>query len=187
MKRICCSAFFCVIITNKLLSQGFCLTPDTFPNVLQQLQLSGVPLQTPSSPYVIRTYVHLIRRSNGTGGLSYQDVAQVLNTLVSDFEPHGICFSFSGITEIFSDVYYYHCFNDTIFPLLVNTHRFSNALNIYLGGPDSPWGGKGGGHTGASMCYSGNIVLHYLPPFPCCFPRGWALPRIISYFSWHVW
>ncbi len=86
-----------------------------------------------NNKYVIRVFVHVIRTSNGQGGASQQEVANMLNILVNDFAPHNICFSLLGIDDIWDDKYFYELDIDSGEEWdLFQINNISNAINIYL-------------------------------------------------------
>lgn len=114
---------------------------DYLSNISPQL------LQNPQTNYVIRVYFHNLKKSDGSGGVSLNDIYSAMNILKTDFEPHGICFSLMGIDEILSDYYYYagtplgqvvwgsDCNNDGKFDIICpNAH--SNAIDIYVSDND---------------------------------------------------
>ena len=104
-----------------------------------------------NSKYIVRVFCYIVRRSNGTGGVSYQTVYDALNVLQTDYEPHGICFSLLGIEEIWDDSLYNGSFlsncssagcdfdDDGKFDLMPNQYNHPNAIDIYFVGPiDQP-------------------------------------------------
>ncbi len=110
--------------------------------------------------HVIRIFLHIVRRDDGTGGLTTQEIATALDILKQDFEPHGICFSLAGIDEIHSS-YYYNSFNTSKFYSLIQINNHPNAIDVYLLGRDTPWGGGSGGGMasgipGDALCVVGN-------------------------------
>jgi len=104
MKKIIFYFIVLIGISSQVNAQTFCHTPATVPDLLQQI--SPARLAAPSSNYVLRIFVHVMRRSNGTGGQSQADVTQGLNFVVADFATHGICVSLLGSDEIWNDGYY---------------------------------------------------------------------------------
>ena len=72
--------------------------------------------------------MHVLRKSDGTGGHSYQDVQSTLNILNSDFNPHGIYFAWNGTIDYIDNTnsYYY----PTTLLFYINNHF--NGIDIYL-------------------------------------------------------
>lgn len=115
-------------------TSGFCGTPSNIPDFLNNPSIS---YQTAQSSYTIRVFLHIMRTSAGTGGLTQSEVNTAFNTLVSDYLPYNITFELLGTDIINNDSYY----NRTNFTpddngdgkfdnFTVNSH--SNAIDIYL-------------------------------------------------------
>lgn len=130
----------CLLIQQVSFAQIFCGTNSNVPNILQQIPQSK--LSPPGNAYVIRVFIHVIRRSDGSGGQSQQAVQEALNDLVEDYEPHNICISLLGQDEIDNDTYY----NQTLFTTDANgdgkfdnfsPNAHPNAIDIYLMGSDA--------------------------------------------------
>ena len=139
MKKIIFYFFILTDISSQMHAQSICATPGNVPDPLQSIGARA--LATPSNNYVLRIFVHVMRRSNGTGGQSQADVTQGLNTVVADYAPHGICVSLLGKDEIWNDSYYNMGFptdGPTSSGKFVNfsPNSHSNAIDIYLFGTD---------------------------------------------------
>src|SRR5262249_43973481 len=113
-------------------------------------------------------FVHVVRRSNGTGGQGQGDVAQGLNTVVADYAPQGICVSLLGSDEIWNDSYYNMSdvgsdgngdgkFDD----FSPNSH--SNAIDIYLLGPDGNFNHGKSVIMGTALVVGGTLFGYNLP------------------------
>jgi len=130
----------CLLIQKVSFAQIFCGTNSNVPDFLQQIPPSQ--LSIPANAYVVRVFIHVIRRSDGSGGQSQQAVQDALNHLVEDYEPHNICISLLGQDEIKNDTYY----NQTLFTTDNNgdgkfdnfsPNAHANAIDIYLLGSDA--------------------------------------------------
>ncbi|MDR3046081.1 MAG: zinc-dependent metalloprotease [Bacteroidales bacterium] len=116
-------------------SQDFCVTTPSVSNILQSISPSE--LKSSGDSYVIHIYIHIIRKSNGTGGQTLLEVNTAVNTLITDYSQHNICFSLLGIDEIMDDdIYNRSAFgtddnNDGKFDSF-NPNSHSNAIDIYL-------------------------------------------------------
>jgi hypothetical protein len=140
MKKIIFSSIFFLVSYCKIDAQDMCRTIDTVADLLQQI--SPDEIQTPSSNYVVRIFIHIIRKSDGSDGQDASSVLTAKQTLVSQFEPLGICISVLGQDEIWDDTYYDQTvFNhdadgdgkfDNFHP---NSH--SDAVDIYFLGADA--------------------------------------------------
>ncbi|GIV29996.1 MAG: hypothetical protein KatS3mg028_1062 [Bacteroidia bacterium] len=117
----------CLIVTSNLISQmPYCTTNANFADLLQQT----APLSYPSNNnYLIRISVHIVRKSNGNGGITNNELLNSLAYLKQAFEPYGICFSLSNVDEIWNDYVY---FNSDLGQLKI-LKSTSNAIDIYIG------------------------------------------------------
>lgn len=154
---------------------GFCAMHSNVSDILKTIPQNQ--LRSSSGNYVLRIFVHVMRRSNGTGGQTQQGVDSALSFLVSDFELHNICFSLLGQDEILNDTYYNYssisnfstdCNGDGIVEITetdcngdgkfdnfsVNSH--SNAIDVYLFANDKVYGGLQSGIPGTALVLGGN-------------------------------
>jgi len=114
---------------QKISAQTFCHTPATSSNIeLFRSFLTSKKSTTVYDYYELRIYVHVIRRSNGTGGQSVNDVNTALSFLNSDFNQHGIYFILQGNIDYIDNDIYYNTPTSSIFS--VNSH--TDGIDIYL-------------------------------------------------------
>jgi hypothetical protein len=146
-----CIVYF--ILNKELKAQiGFCTTPADFDNILPS-QNQNLSL---SENIRIRIYIHIIRNSNGTGGISNSSILSAITRLKNDLEPHKLCISLSGIGFIDND-FFSSNFNDSKFNSLINTNNKYNAINIYVL-PNEVWNqGKASGIPGRSLVLGGSL------------------------------
>jgi hypothetical protein len=115
---------------------------------------------------VVRAYVHLVRRSDGTGAQSMSMVNQSLNILVDKFSPHGILFSFEGIDFVDNDILYNYN-PDSNFTTLVSQNAHPNGLDIYFCGPGIYDNGRGNPpYKSRNACVIGGGTDDYGTPLP---------------------
>lgn len=147
-KKIIYLALYFIFNHNSVFAQFNCTTPSNVPNLLQNIPQNQF-IQAANN-YVIRIFVHTIRRSNGTGGQSATDLQQALNTLVADYATQNICISLLGTDEILNDTYY-SSYTLSTFTIDANgdgkfdnfsPNSHANAVDIYLFPVD---GGVSGG------------------------------------------
>lgn len=148
-------------------AQNFCATPTGQSGLLSSIPPSQFKFA--SSNYVVRVYIHIVRRSDGSGGQSSTSVNNALNYLVNDFESHGICISVLGMSEILNTTYY----NQTSFTTDANgdgkfdnfsPNSHTNAVDIYLLGDDSPFGGgQASNIPGTALVIAGSYLGQSLP------------------------
>jgi hypothetical protein len=122
-------------------AQTFCETTPG-PGAIGNLSGDVLPGSF-SGPYLIRIYVHVVRRSDGTGGQTPENVREALSYLDQDFNPHGIFFVWDcEIDYIDSDFYYAGAALSIFFQNANN-----DGIDIYLQ-PDEPTGaGPGQGRA----------------------------------------
>jgi len=94
----------------------------------------------------LRLYVHVIRRSNGTGGQSSSSVNQALSFLAADFNPHGISFDWNGNIDYIDDDSHYSTPKVAIYS--VNNHE--DGIDVYMYDDASGAGGRANGVGGSS-------------------------------------
>lgn len=93
------------------------------------------------SPFLLKIYVHIVRSSNGTGlGLSVPNV--VLTKLNSDFQGTNIQFQLKGFDFIDNDRYYVELTENEAYELFT-INRHNDAINIYILGTSTYFGGAG--------------------------------------------
>lgn len=116
-----------VFISNKALSQNFvCGSPITSSNVTPNNN-------PPTGPLFVKTYLHVIRKSDKSGGLSESDIKSILPLLNSNFNPHGFYFSLACVNFIDNSPLYFNegqILNSAISPS--SSYFRSDGLNIFL-------------------------------------------------------
>ncbi|MFW6223206.1 MAG: hypothetical protein ACOC3T_06310, partial [Bacteroidota bacterium] len=168
MKKLFIISYLLVVGIMELSAQihAFCHTPAKSSNI--DLNLSTLKSTTIEQNYILRIYVHVIRRSNGTGGQSVDDVETALSFLDSDFNPHGIYFSWDENIDYIDNDNYFDTPNTSIFS--VNNH--TDGIDIYLFDDDSePFGLANGVGMSSEMLVAGSI---------------WDVPRYGSLVRSHV-
>ncbi|OJV25454.1 MAG: hypothetical protein BGO32_00070 [Bacteroidetes bacterium 37-13] len=160
LKLLGVCVLFALNICN-IKAQDFCTTNSDVEDFLQSIPQEYY--KSGSNAYVIRVFIHIIRRSNGTGGQTIAEVNTALNTIVVDYAPYNICFSLLGIDEIHND----NAYNKTAFAndnngdgkfddFNINAH--SNAIDIYLLANDGNFnGGKASNIPGTALVIGGNV------------------------------
>ncbi len=129
-------------LTTK--AQTFCFTPPESPNM--DLYASTLGRSSVANSYCLKIYVHVIRRSNGTGGQSITEVNQALDYLDNDFNPHGVNFVWDGTIDYINNGSYYSTPSTGIYS--VNNH--SDGIDIYLFDDTANAGGRANGVGGSS-------------------------------------
>lgn len=143
MKHILFLFIFSLFDLFSLYAQPNCSTGSNFPNLLSIYRANECP---PSNEniFVVKVYVHVVNNSVGEGGRSEVDINEMLMTVIQDFAPLGIYFSFYDTEPINDDDFYDFRACGTDFfedcpsndpddsvPIL-NQHGFSDGLNIFF-------------------------------------------------------
>lgn len=172
MKKLTFLMTFSLWIFN-LNAQTFCFTPQNSSNI--DVFSSFLKSAKVQQEYTLRIYIHVVRRSNGTGGQSVSEVNQAVDILNSDFNQHGIYFQRVGNIEYIDNDSYYSSPNTTIYS--VNNH--SDGIDIYLFDDASAAGGRANG-VGESSEYwiSGS---YWNPPY-----NSLVKSHVISHEMGHV-
>jgi hypothetical protein len=143
----------------------FCRTGGNFSDLLTTKNPLLTTPQTLLAPiqnsYGIRVFIHVINRTNGTGGQTPQEVATAFCTLQTDYAPYNIGFVLLGTDQINNDIYY----NKVGFVLDANNdgkfddfspNSHSNAIDIYLFPNDKLNFGLAAGIPGTALVLGGN-------------------------------
>lgn len=124
---------------NSVFGQSFCSTPATSSNI--SLNSSFQMKSTNNNSYCLKVYFHVIRRSNGSGGQSTENVKEAFNILNQDFNPHNISFNWDKQIDYIDNDSYYSSPTTAIFS--VNNHQ--DGIDIYLFDDSSSAGGRANG------------------------------------------
>lgn len=143
----------------------FCRTGGNFQDILTTrnplLTTPQTLLAVVQNSYGIRVFIHVINRSNGTGGQTPQEVSNAYCTIQTDYAPYNIGFVLLGTDQINNDTYY----NKSSFVLDNNNdgkfddfypNSHSNAIDIYLFPNDKLFYGLSAGIPGTALVVGGN-------------------------------
>jgi hypothetical protein len=146
--------------SNIAFGQNFCQTRSDIPDMLSKIPTSQLIVS--STANVVRIAVHVMRRSDGSGGLTQGEVTTAINFLVTDYETRNICISRKIIDEVKNDTFY----NFTSFSGDGNGDgKFDNfspnsnadAIDIYLYPNDKLNSGLASGIPGTAFVLGGFI------------------------------
>lgn len=123
----------------------------------------------PPGPFTLKVYPHIIRRTDGSGGITLSQLEESKSFLDNAFAPHAISFGYAcDVIYINNDVFYsspssYLC-------ALINASSHGDGIDVYIGGDDSGPGGDAGtavsyafaiGGTSFGSVYSrSNVIAH---------------------------
>ncbi len=146
MKKLMIYSLF--FIGTNLFGQDYCHTKFDIENkeiILEKiLKLQGQNnLKSDySNHYTIRIFCHIMRMSDGTGGITNTEVLNAIQKLQFAFNPHEICFSLKGIDFIDSDTYYnLNAFTNPNADTIIMQHKNFDAIDIYFQDHNGPTNG----------------------------------------------
>ena len=143
-------------------AQTFCATPSSSSNM--HLLRGNKMKAANTNSYVLKVYFHVIRRSNGTGGVSTSKVRAAFNILNQDFESHNISFVWDNhINYINNNSYYYDNARHNSHRLF-NEDNHQDGIDIYLFDKQNSYNGGRANGIGESteMFVSGHF---WHPPY----------------------
>ncbi len=80
---------------------------------------------------IINIYIHIIRRNDGTGGLTNAQVNNWISILCNDYSIHKILIYEIGRSDL-NNTTFYNGISDANYASLINTNTHSNAIDVYL-------------------------------------------------------
>lgn len=154
----------CTSINAQTIAE--CSTPPPTFDPLDQID-STIQAQAKTAitlKMTVRIFVHIIRQSNGTGGLTTQQVENAMSIMENHYQNNIdfdriICFFRVGQDEIHNDNFYN--FTGAQFNSLVQTNSHSDAIDIYLLGTNvstGSFGGQASGIPGGAFVINGNLA-----------------------------
>ena len=162
----------CSINPSKLSAQTICFTPETSSNSGYSEQIRAM---NEDGPFYLKIYVHVIRRSDGTGGPTLEQIEQGLEFLDTDYNPHNIFFVHPCAIDYIDNDDYFEDTGDYIFE--VNNHQ--DGIDIYLFDETATAGGKANGVGESSEFWVSGTF--WLTPF------GFLVPsHVMSHEMGHV-
>lgn len=142
---------------EKERTQLNCETTSITDFLTEELGVKSYSL-TSVSQKIVMVHFHIIRRNDGTGGLSVAQVDQVLEILEFAMEQASICVAESG--RSFIDNTTFHDSNPAVtFSSIIATNRQYNAINLYLLPSTAPPFGRAEDIPSNALVVSGSYVL----------------------------
>ena len=135
-----------LFISKPIYSQGFCDVEEgynEYNDIILNSSYKNVDLLR--YKFCIRVHIHVIRRTNGTGGQTPAKVNTAMSFMNAAYNPHDIYFyRIGGIHYIDNDA----IFNSPYTPIFNDTYDLPNGVNIYLGDDSMNYSwGMGGGYS----------------------------------------
>jgi len=94
------------LFTFSAKAQEYCITSDYSPN--KALLLNTTHQDYSQYAFCVKIYVHVIRKSNHTGGQSISDVNEALSYLDLDFNPYRIYFDWDNVINYIDNTSVYN-------------------------------------------------------------------------------
>ncbi len=113
---------------------GSSVTPEEaarYRELLARGQIDRVPLNPPPPPYCVPIAGHIVRRSNGTGGMSLSQYYQSIDDANTYFAGTGIQFYSLGVDYIDDDFFYSGIQTQADIDALRSTNVVADAINVY--------------------------------------------------------
>jgi hypothetical protein len=166
MKKILSITLLFFSFNFSAFSQGFCYTDSNVPDFLRTISPDQYVYSKSTDTYAVRVFFYIIRKSNGEGGVTQEEVKATFNILNSDYQPYGICFETWGIAEIHNSGIYWKNAKDfrTTNGKFVdfNAQSHSYAIDIYVFAEESNIkGGKAAGNPGSAIVIGGTYNNGY--------------------------
>jgi hypothetical protein len=161
MKRLILSVIIMLLLKSVVMAQFKCATPTVATsNVVKQNSLVVHPLiaSQPDGSYTINIFYHIIRHTNGTGGVSAANIPGLATIVSNAFSPVSIKTVNAGYDFIDNDSY--AAFTDAQFATLITVNNKPNAINVYLllNNPTT-YGGKTNAIPGHSIVIANTYAL----------------------------
>ncbi len=169
--------FFVTLLHLVSLAQTICHTQQIASKELMQRYCLKTRTSNNNS-YILYVYFHVIRKSDGTGGHTLQDVNDTFSLLNADFNSHNIYFVWNGTIDYIDDTNKYYVPSVSIFTY--NNHQ--NGIDIYLYSDDideDDAGGLANGVGNSSEFYVGG--KYWKTPYPSLVPS-----HVVSHEMGHV-
>ena len=135
------TAFFYLLCSHGIAQTtvGKIWNCQTIPSGLNNLKsLASLVLTNDTTPKVINIFFHIIRRTDGTGGLTNDQVSSWILTLCNDYRQHQIIIHENGRADL-NNTTYYNGITDGNYLSLVNTATHSDAIDVYLLSPSDTY------------------------------------------------
>ncbi|MCP4293800.1 MAG: hypothetical protein GY780_18375 [bacterium] len=131
-----------------------CNTPVSYPDSLV-VENKSPDYITSLSSIAIRCYIHVLRETDGSGGLSSVEVDSLFAVASSDFEPLGVMLSLIGQQDLPNSLFYNN--PDFYAGDLFSENPHTDAIDIYLGPSSGSAKGRAAGVPSSSMVLTGSL------------------------------
>jgi hypothetical protein len=150
--------FTFTINVNAQVSIGEVWGCHTYVDTSNDIQLTGTlsdaPIDMP--PKIVNVFVHVVRTSSGTGGLTTDQVENWISHLHNDYINHGIIIHVIGLSYVNNSTFY-NGITDQSYASLISTDTHSNAIDLYLLSPNDTYS-RASGIPGVALSIGGSYV-----------------------------
>jgi len=130
---------------------------NTAENVtIDQISKLAVLSTSDTTLKIINVFIHIIRRSDGTGGLTNDQVNSWMTLFRNDYCVHKILINETGRSNL-NNTNFYDEMTDAKFPSLINTDVHYNAIDIYLLSPSETYA-NASGIPGTAVAVGGSFL-----------------------------
>ena len=141
-----------VLLSNTLTAQSDCysISPASAsgtgiepldPCDIRYVELDQLPFGGPcdsvySDDFIVKIYIHILTKLNGTGAQSINLISQSLDLMVEKYAPFGIGFSFEELNHLpITDSLYYFLDTANFYNEIFDLDDHSDGIDIYYCGP----------------------------------------------------
>ncbi|MBL7791874.1 MAG: zinc-dependent metalloprotease [Saprospiraceae bacterium] len=138
------------------------LIPQTYSQCLiaaQASPLSSCVETAPDGPFTVKLYIHTIRHTDGSGGISPATISVILKTLESDFKSHNIYFSLACINDIHDSFYMLPVNFQALF---TSSYAEPDGINLFVF--ELPGSSGGGGLAAGVPAISAYVTVSNFEP-----------------------
>ncbi|MDB5125311.1 MAG: hypothetical protein JWP94_3440 [Mucilaginibacter sp.] len=160
MKKFLLLGISIFLLKSLAIAQFKCATP-TVPSgkiVSKSSKVLSLAAAQPDGSYSINVFFHIIRPSNGVGGISSSSLPALTTILTDAYSPINIKIVTAGFDYINNDAYIN--FVDSQYNNLIAINNKPNAINVYLlyNNP-SAYGGKADGEPGHNVVVANQFAI----------------------------
>ena len=150
---------FLLFFTKTIFAQSFCNTASTLAESDPTISSFYLPS---TENYMLRVAVHIIRHTDGTGGMTLAELNNALTLLKNSLYPHNICISLTSVEYIDDNTKYEYLYTVTNLNNLVSFQSTPNNINIYMMPSDGKTGGIARSIPGTALMVGGTLYGSYL-------------------------
>jgi len=142
---------------NKVGTIWHCNTDELTEESLHKSRVAlSLTLPYDTQAKIINVFVHVVKRDDGTGGLSNTQVSNWITVLCNDFSARNIAIRVTGQANLNSTTFF-DGINDSNYSSLISTNTHSDAIDIYMLSPTDTYA-RAGSTPGVALAVGGFFV-----------------------------